>query len=68
MTLGPGLRKLLLTVHLVSSLGWLGAANYDYDAAEMSAVLRSWEERFGAVPVCLDFDVPHRVEPSGEVW
>ncbi|MCE3553611.1 DUF4253 domain-containing protein [Pseudonocardia sp. RS11V-5] len=33
---------------------WSGAANYDQDVAEISAVLRSWEERFGAVLVELD--------------
>lgn len=30
-------------------VGWSGAGNYDLDGHEISAVLRSWEERFGAV-------------------
>jgi hypothetical protein len=28
--------------------GWIGPVNYTNDTAELSAVLRSWEERFGA--------------------
>jgi hypothetical protein len=27
--------------------GWQGAVNYTNDTAELSAVLRSWEDRFG---------------------
>lgn len=37
-----------------ATLGWLGAGNYLYDLACMSAVLRSWEDRFGAVLVHMD--------------
>jgi len=32
-------------------VGWLGAANYSVPATELSTVLRSWEDRFGAVLV-----------------
>lgn len=38
----------------VGRVGWLGAINVT-GAAEVSAVLRSWEDRFGAVLVGLDF-------------
>ncbi|GAA1474028.1 hypothetical protein GCM10009621_15890 [Corynebacterium felinum] len=37
-------------------LGWDGAANYDYSGAEISAVLRNWEDRFGALLAILNFD------------
>ncbi|GAA4702884.1 hypothetical protein GCM10023215_47730 [Pseudonocardia yuanmonensis] len=37
-------------------LDWRGACNYDQDVVEISAVLRSWEERFGAVLTLLDAD------------
>ncbi|NUT49208.1 MAG: DUF4253 domain-containing protein [Saccharothrix sp.] len=32
----------------VTAAGWTGPANYVEDTAEISAVLRTWEERFGA--------------------
>lgn len=36
-------------------LGWAGACNYDHqDLASICAVLRSWEERFGAVVVTIN--------------
>lgn len=41
---------------VLAALGWLGAENHDLGGGQLSAVLRSWEERFGAVPVCLGFD------------
>lgn len=37
-------------------LGWLGPTNYDLVGEPLSAVLRSWEERFGAVPIAITFD------------
>ncbi|GAA1011947.1 DUF4253 domain-containing protein [Nocardiopsis tropica] len=37
-------------------LGWWGATNIDYSGADLAAVLRSWEERFGAVLVGIGFD------------
>lgn len=37
-------------------LGWWGAANHDQSGPQLSAVLRSWEDRFGAVLVGLGFD------------
>jgi predicted DNA-binding WGR domain protein len=37
-------------------IGWMGAANYDVDPSEQSAVLRSWEDRFDAYLVGLGLD------------
>jgi hypothetical protein len=39
---------------IVAAIGWTGACNYQEDLAAMSAVLRSWEERFGAMLVRMD--------------
>lgn len=39
-----------------AALGWYGAVNADQSGAELSAVLRSWEDRFGAVLVSLGWD------------
>lgn len=39
-----------------AALGWLGAVNRTQDVAALSAVLRSWEERYGAMLVVLGFD------------
>ncbi|WP_051208522.1 DUF4253 domain-containing protein [Propionicicella superfundia] len=38
------------------ALGWLGACNAGLTGADLTAVLRSWEDRFGAVLVGLSFD------------
>ncbi len=38
----------------VAALGWTGACNYSEDLAGLSAVLRSWEDRFGALLVRMD--------------
>jgi len=40
---------------VVGRLGWLGAINH-HEAGDLTAVLRSWEDRFGTVPVLLGFD------------
>ena len=37
-------------------LGWTGMIKFTDQVAELSAVLRSWEERFGATVVVLGFD------------
>ena len=37
-------------------LGWAGPTNYYSDVGQLAAVLRSWEDRFGAVVVGLGFD------------
>ncbi|MFE6777396.1 DUF4253 domain-containing protein [Streptomyces sp. NPDC057702] len=44
---------------ILAAVGWLGPLNYDEDAAAFSAVLRSWEDRFGIRVVALEFDVLH---------
>lgn len=36
---------------VITALGWTGPCNYGTDLAALSAVLRTWEERFGAVLV-----------------
>lgn len=38
------------------ALGWLGPVNYDLSGESVSAVLRSWEDRFGATLVGIGFD------------
>ena len=38
-------------------IGWWGSINYDLSGADLSAVLRSWEDRFGAVLTGLTLDV-----------
>ncbi|WNV85915.1 DUF4253 domain-containing protein [Umezawaea sp. Da 62-37] len=39
----------------LTAAGWTGPMNYTNDTAEVSAVLRSWEDRFGARVVGLGF-------------
>ncbi|MEV0732191.1 DUF4253 domain-containing protein [Polymorphospora sp. NPDC050346] len=39
----------------LADLGWMGPANYEGDMSTFSAVLRSWEERFGARVVAVGF-------------
>ncbi|OKK19615.1 hypothetical protein AMK16_16200 [Streptomyces sp. CB00455] len=39
-----------------TAMGWCGPANHENDTALISAVLRSWEDRFGARVVALGFD------------
>lgn len=41
---------------VLARLGWLGATNY-CGSGDLTAVLRSWEDRFGTVPVLLGFDI-----------
>ena len=41
----------------ITALGWTGPANYTYEMAPMSAILRSWEDRFGAYVIGIGFDV-----------
>lgn len=52
-----------------AQIGWLGATNY-IDAGYVSAMLRSWEDRYGAVLVRIGFDYLHvavtRVPDSAE--
>ncbi len=39
-----------------AALGWMGPVNHDLGGAEVSAVLRSWEDRLGAFVVGVGFD------------
>ncbi|WP_432514601.1 DUF4253 domain-containing protein [Kineococcus sp. SYSU DK001] len=41
---------------VLAAIGWWGAVNSDVAPATLSAVLRSWEDRFGARVVALGFD------------
>jgi hypothetical protein len=57
---------------VVAALGWWGATNHDRSGADITAVLRSWEDRFGAVLVSMGFDtmvvqVPRRPATPSEV-
>ncbi|GAA3216711.1 DUF4253 domain-containing protein [Dactylosporangium siamense] len=40
----------------LTAMGWMGAANRENDTAMLSAVLRSWEDRFGIRVLHLDSD------------
>lgn len=39
-----------------AALGWWGGTNYSMSGADLSAALRSWEDRFGAILVSIGFD------------
>ncbi|MGI5456829.1 DUF4253 domain-containing protein [Streptomyces sp. CA-249302] len=39
-----------------TAIGWTGPANHESDTARLSAVLRSWEDRFGIRVLALGFD------------
>ncbi|MET9445144.1 DUF4253 domain-containing protein [Streptomyces sp. NPDC006610] len=39
-----------------AAIGWTGPVNHESDAGRLSAVLRSWEDRFGIRVVVLGFD------------
>ncbi|NYD23277.1 DUF4253 domain-containing protein [Kineococcus aurantiacus] len=44
---------------VLAAIGWFGAVNSDVAPATLSAVLRSWEDRFGVRVVALGFDTLH---------
>ena len=55
-----GTTQLLITpvprpADVPATIGWPGAINYDYSGAGVSTVLRSWEDRFGALLTSLNF-------------
>lgn len=56
----PGTHLMLVPVvrpaDVPARLGWLGTVNVDLDPGGLSAVLRSWEDRFGAVLLAIGFD------------
>ncbi|MFJ9540656.1 DUF4253 domain-containing protein [Streptomyces sp. NPDC101225] len=39
-----------------TAIGWTGPVNHENDTARLSAVLRSWEDRFGTRVVALGYD------------
>ncbi|MGC7358384.1 DUF4253 domain-containing protein, partial [Mycobacteroides abscessus subsp. massiliense] len=39
-----------------AALGWWGGTNYCLTGTDFTAVLRSWEDRFGAVLISIGFD------------
>lgn len=39
-----------------AAIGWWGPTNHDLGGGELTAVLRSWEDRFGAVLTTIGFD------------
>lgn len=39
-----------------AAIGWWGPTNHDLGGGELSAVLQSWEDRFGVVLTSLGFD------------
>ncbi|MET9448945.1 DUF4253 domain-containing protein [Streptomyces cinerochromogenes] len=43
----------------LATVGWTGPLNYDNDTAKFSAVVRDWEDRFGARVVGVGFDTLH---------
>jgi hypothetical protein len=51
-----GLVSVSRPADLIGAIGWNGVKEHD-DAAEVTAVLRSWEERFGAYVFQLSFDL-----------
>lgn len=56
----PGTHLMLVPVvrpaDVPARLGWMGTVNADLTPGELSAVLRSWEDRFGAVLLAIGFD------------
>ncbi|OZM71015.1 hypothetical protein CFN78_23010 [Amycolatopsis antarctica] len=52
-----GLVRVDRPADIPAAFGWAGAAGMTGDVAALSAVLRSWEERFSAVVTVLGFDV-----------
>jgi hypothetical protein len=59
----PGLRLGLVAADrgsdALTTAGWQGAVNYTNDTAELSAVLRSWEDRFGVRVIGVGFAELH---------
>lgn len=41
---------------VMAHLGWWGACNHDLSGPDITAVLRSWEDRFGAILTHVGFD------------
>ncbi|MFE7586033.1 DUF4253 domain-containing protein [Streptomyces gardneri] len=52
----PALVPARRSADIPAVIGWTGPLNHENDVARLSAVLRSWEDRFGARVVALTFD------------
>ncbi|MEU1042751.1 DUF4253 domain-containing protein [Streptomyces sp. NPDC005551] len=52
----PALVPARRSADLPAAIGWSGAVNHENDVARLSAVLRSWEDRFGIRVVALAAD------------
>ncbi|MCB5167849.1 DUF4253 domain-containing protein [Streptomyces bambusae] len=52
----PALVPARRSADLPAAAGWTGPTNHTNDTAVLSAVLRSWEDRYGARVVALGFD------------
>jgi hypothetical protein len=51
-----GLVSVVRPADALAAIGWLGPVNYYADMGTLSAVLRSWEDRFGAFLVGVGFN------------
>lgn len=52
----PALVPARRSADIPAVIGWTGPLNHENDVARLCAVLRSWEDRFGARVVALTFD------------
>ncbi|MER7949245.1 DUF4253 domain-containing protein [Streptomyces sp. NPDC096079] len=52
----PALVPARRSADIPAVIGWTGPVNHENDVARLCAVLRSWEDRFGARVVALTFD------------
>ncbi|QES06705.1 DUF4253 domain-containing protein [Streptomyces venezuelae] len=52
----PALVPARRSADIPAVIGWAGPVNHENDVARLCAVLRSWEDRFGARVVALTFD------------
>ncbi|MEU9858718.1 DUF4253 domain-containing protein [Streptomyces sp. NPDC047974] len=52
----PALVRARRSADIPAAIGWTGPLNHEDDVARLSAVLRSWEDRFGARVVALTSD------------
>ena len=51
-----GLAPARRSADIPTAIGWMGPTNHANDTALLSAILRSWEDRFGIRVVALGFD------------
>lgn len=62
MTLAPRLRKVVLTAHVASSVGWLGAV-FAYIALDVTAVLSRDIERVRSAYLAMELTVIYAIVP-----